>query len=285
MVLPLDQQEARLSETRAYLEDALATIPEIAVIAGTGLGDVVPPEAHLQTIPYTSIPHFPVSTVESHSGDLVRCRIGKRDVLLFRGRFHLYEGYTPADVGFPVRALAALGVQGLIITNAAGGLNPGFRAGDIMMLSDHINMTGANPLTGPHSPQWGDRFPDMSRVYSEQLRNGVRAAAARLGIALHEGVYVGVTGPCLETPAETRMFRLLGADAIGMSTVQEAIAAVQGGLNVLGFSVITNVNNPDDMQETTLDQVIGAAAAAAPRLCALVEAAVTDWPEAGRHVC
>lgn len=280
MPLPLDQQESRLAETRAYLVEIFGEIPEIAVIAGTGLGDLVPEDAHEQTIPYGDIPNFPVSTVRSHSGDLVRCRLGGRAVLLFRGRFHLYEGYAPWEVGFSVRALAAAGAKGLIITNAAGGLNPAYRAGDIMMLSDHINMTGANPLTGPHSPQWGDRFPDMSKVYAKTLRDRARADAARMGIPLHEGVYVGVSGPCLETPAETRMYRLLGADAIGMSTVQEAIAAVQGGLAVLGFSVITNVNNPDDMQETTVEQVIETAAGAAPRLAALVQAAAVGWPEA-----
>jgi len=280
MPLPLDQQEARLAETRAYLMDTLGDVPEIAIIAGTGLGDLVPEEAHEMTIPYRDIPYFPVSTVQSHSGDLVRCRLGDRNVLLFRGRFHLYEGYAPWEVGFPVKALAAAGAKGLIITNAAGGLNPSYRAGDIMMLSDHINMTGANPLTGPHSPQWGDRFPDMSKVYAKSLRDRVRGDAARLGIPLHEGVYVGVSGPCLETPAETRMYRLLGADAIGMSTVPEAIAAVQGELDILAFSVITNVNNPDNMQETTVEQVIETAANSAPWLSALIQAAVAGWPKA-----
>ena len=272
--MELERYRGQLSESCRYLAGVMPVCPKIGIIAGTGLGNLVSAAEVETEWPYGSIPNFPVSTVESHQGRLILGRVANQDVVMFQGRFHLYEGYSPWEVTFPLRVLMSCGLQTLIITNAAGGLNPEFSTGDIMVLSDHINFTGENPLAGPHDPEWGPRFPDMSAVYDERLQALAATAAADAGFSLQRGVYVGVKGPSLETPAETRLFRQIGADAIGMSTVPEAIVAVQGGLRILGLSVITNVNNPDDMAATSLADVIGVAQGAAPRLSTVIRGVV-----------
>ncbi|BBD08105.1 purine-nucleoside phosphorylase [Desulfovibrio ferrophilus] len=246
-----------------------------AIILGTGLGDWAKGLTEVQSFDYADIPGFVPSTVQSHAGKLTAALVGGCPVWLQQGRFHLYEGRTPDEVCMGVRTLAELGADNLIITNAAGALNPQFNAGGLMGISDHINFTGLSPLTGPNHDAWGDRFPDMSRAYDEALLELAHAKALELGIRLERGIYIGVTGPNLETPAETRAFRMLGADAVGMSTVLEVIAAHHMGLRVLGISCLTNKNLPDCMAETSLEEVIATAGAAANKLSKLLNSVIT----------
>jgi len=246
--------------------------PKGAVVLGTGLGDVTCALETVATIPYQDIPGFPRSTVESHAGQLLAGRLAGLPVLVWQGRFHLYEGYSPAQVCLGVRVSALLGATILVVTNAAGALDPLFSPGELLAITDHVNLTGKSPLVGPNIDDWGPRFPDMSRVYSERLLGLAVSEAMRLGIRLERGVYAGVLGPQLETPAETRMLRLLGADAVGMSTVMEVLAARHMGMEVLGLSCLVNKNLPDCMAEVTIDEVIAVAGVAGKKLSALVEA-------------
>ncbi len=232
-------------ECAQYVTSIIETQPGIGLITGTGLSDTLTGLEVLRRVDYDALPHFPKATVASHKGCLVHGRLADRDILVFQGRFHLYEGYSPREVTFPVRLLQELGVQVMILTNAAGGINLNFSAGDIMLIEDHINLTGQNPLTGPEETAWGIRFPDMTRVYDPQLRAQTAAAAAARNIVLKRGVYAGLQGPSLETPAETRYLKAIGGDAVGFSTIMEAIAGVQAGIRILGLSLITNINDPD----------------------------------------
>jgi purine-nucleoside phosphorylase len=265
------EQKQRIAEAAAFLRQHSPLRPEIGLLTGTGLGGCADHMEVEGDIAYEDIPHFPVSTVSGHRGRLRMGRLRGRPVMVFQGRFHLYEGYHPREVVFPVRLMQALGAGTFIVTNAAGGLNPVFRPGDIMRLTDHINLTGENPLVGPNEPAWGIRFPDMGRVYDAALGERARAAAQVLGWPLRSGVYAGLKGPSLETPAEIRFLTTIGADAVGLSTVQEVIAAVHAGMRILGLSVITNVNHPDRPVPATLEEIIAVADHAAPRLAALIE--------------
>ena len=249
----------------------------VGVILGTGLGRWADGLGG-QRVLYADIPGFPRSTVESHAGALIKGEVGGRQVLALSGRFHLYEGYEPDEVCLAVRALALLGVGTLIITNAAGALNPQFETGSLMVITDHVNFTGQTPLRGPNVESWGERFPDMSRVWSRSFSDIALTEAARLGQRVERGVYVQVMGPQLETPAETRMLRTLGADAVGMSTVMEAIAAHHMGVALLGISCLTNKNLPDCMGETSLAEVIAQAEKAAGRLAELLSAVIPRLP-------
>ncbi|MBM3300268.1 MAG: purine-nucleoside phosphorylase, partial [Deltaproteobacteria bacterium] len=224
-----------------------------------------------QRIPYEEIPHFSPATVESHKGDLIFGTMAGCDVVAMQGRIHYYEGYTLQQTTLPVRVMRALGARVLFVNSAAGGLNPGFEAGDLMIVTDHINLIGENPLRGLTDPRLGDRFPDMSKPYDMELVCLAEEAAADLKIAVRQGVYVGVSGPSLETRAETRMLRMLGADAVGMSTVPEVIVARQVGFRTLALAVVTNVNIPDAMEPVLTENVIANARRAEPRLAALVE--------------
>ncbi len=244
--------------------------PRVAVMAGTGLGDMAGALAAEAVVAYGDIPNFPVSTVPSHAGRWIFGRWAGQPVALLQGRLHLYEGYSPQAVTFPIRVLQALGVQTLVLTNASGGLNPAFSCGDIMVLADHINLTGANPLIGPNEDGWGPRFPDMTAAYHPTLRASAQAEAGSLGINLQTGVYAGLKGPSLETPAEMRFLRTIGADAVGFSTVMETIAAVHGGMQILAFATITNMCTPDAAQPADVDAIIAVAQSAAPRLAALI---------------
>ncbi len=248
----------------------------VGMVLGTGLGALADGLTDAWSMQYADIPGFPRSTVESHAGRLMRGRLHGRDVVLLCGRFHLYEGITPAQACMGVRLLGELGVARLILTNAAGGLSPLFRTGSLMAITDHINMTGQSPLTGANHEAWGPRFPDMSRVYSPRLLALAHKTALGLGIRLEQGIYAGLPGPQLETPAETRALRILGADAVGMSTVMEAVAARHMGLEILGLSCITNVNLPDCMAETSLPEIIAAAGRAEKTLRALITAILAD---------
>ncbi len=225
-------------------------------------------------IDYKSIPHFPVSTVESHAGKLVLGTLAGKPVAALQGRFHLYEGYSAEEVSFPVRVLARLGAKVLIVTNAAGGLNLGYRKGDLVLIEDHINFMGSGPLTGANDERVGPRFPDMSRPYSARLAGLADQAARELKISLRRGVYIGVLGPNLETRAEYRMMRSWGADLVGMSTIPEVIAGVHMGVDVLALSVVTDVCDPDHLEPVEIKEIIRIANEAGPRLDALIEKTV-----------
>lgn len=233
-----------LSEVKAaaaVVHASLQETPEIALILGSGLGILADSLEDSVTIDYADIPHFPVSTVEGHAGQLVAGKLSGKSVIVMKGRFHLYEGYSPAQVTFPIRVFKELGIRSLIVTNAAGGINLDYASGELMLIKDHLNFTGRNPLIGPNDDSFGVRFPDMSEAYSKRLRQLAHDTAAELGMTLQEGIYVGLLGPSYETPAEIRMFRTLGADAVGMSTVSEVLIARHAGLEVLGISCISNM--------------------------------------------
>lgn len=259
-----------------FLMERILRPPVVGIITGTGLGDGLPFFARSQVFDYREIPHFPVSTVQSHYGRCVVGDVNGISVIAMQGRFHLYEGYSPLEVVFPVRLMRAMGVSTLILSNAAGGLNLKFAAGDIMMIRDHINLTGENPLIGANVDEWGVRFPDMVDVYDRGLAECAGKAAEAAGFSLQAGVYVGLKGPSLETPAETRFLRQIGADAVGFSTVMEAIAAVHSGMRILGLSTITNINDPDHPQSFTVDDVIRVARETAPRISSVIGSVIRE---------
>lgn len=277
-------QPAGLFDIHAYhqrVEAATETIrtrtqlrPRLGIILGTGLGRLAAEIDVVDSIPYDEIPNFPLSTVESHQGRLLFGHLAGVPVVAMQGRFHLYEGYTPQEVTFPVRVLATFGVETLLISNAAGGMNPLYRKGDLMLFTDHINLQGANPLVGPNLDAWGPRFPDMSEPYDLELRNLAERTALDLGIKLHQGVYVAVLGPNLETRAEYRFLRLIGADVVGMSTVPETIVARHMNLRVMAISVITDECFPDALVPVSIEDVLAAAAEAEPKLTAIMKGVV-----------
>ncbi len=252
--------------------------PEVVLITGSGLAALADQAEQAHSIPYSDIPGFPRSTVEGHPGELVLGKLQGRPVAIQKGRVHFYEGYTLAQVTFPLRVLRALGAQTLIVTNAAGGVNASFRAGDIMLIVDHIGlpaMMGNNPLWGPNDPELGPRFPVMAGVYDRALRQVARRVAEQNGLALYEGIYCWLSGPTFETPAEIRFLRTIGADATGMSTVPEAIVARHAGMRVLGLSLISNeaqAEEPEgEVPAEVHQEVLAASAAAVPRLAALIK--------------
>ena len=259
-----------VTETADFLRTRLNQAPRIGLFTGTGLGESIASIPISAAYFFGDLPHFPVSTVESHPGRLLFGTIAERPVMIMQGRFHLYEGYPPRAVAFPVRVMQQLGVEYLVLTNAAGGLNLRFRPGDLMVISDHINLTGANPLVGPNEENWGVRFPDMSRAYDPRLQRLAAVGARKVQIRLQTGVYAGLKGPSLETPAEVRYLKIIGADAVGFSTVQEVIAARHAGMKILGLSTITNLSDPDAPLPATVEKIIAAARATAPKLAALI---------------
>jgi purine-nucleoside phosphorylase len=238
---------------------------------GTGLGGLAKAVKREFEIPYDQIPHFPVSTVESHAGKLLIGMVGGKRVVAMEGRFHLYEGYTLKQVTFPVRVMKALGIETLIVSNAAGGLNPQFNKGDIVLMTDHINFQGDNPLIGKNDDTMGPRFPDMFNAYDMDLRNLAIQVSIDEKIPIQKGVYVGVTGPTLETAAEYRMMRILGGDLVGMSTVPEVIVARHQGTKVLGFSVVTDMGLPDALEACSHQKIVAVAEIAGPKLSRLIE--------------
>ena len=236
-----EEYTMRLAETMSYLEEHAAAKPELAIILGSGLGAFADLVEEKQVIPYHNIPHFPISTVTGHAGRLVLGRVNGRQVMVMQGRFHYYEGYSMQEVTFPVRVMQVWGVGGLLVTNAAGGINPEFKLGDLILIKDHINLLGANPLLGPNLSALGPRFPDLSEAYDKDWRQKAAEVAKKQGIVPREGVYAALSGPNYETPAEIRYLRLIGADMVGMSTVPEVIVANHGGMRVLGISCVTNM--------------------------------------------
>ncbi len=243
--------------------------PQTAIILGTGLGSLADEITDKYEIPYQEIPNFPVSTVEGHSGKLLFGKLGNKDILAMQGRFHYYEGYSMKEVTFPIRVMRELGVTTLFVSNAAGGTNPRFSIGDLMIITDHINFFPEHPLRGKNIP-YGPRFPDMSEAYDKELVAKAKAIAAEQGFAVQEGVYLGTQGPTYETPAEYRMFRTFGADAVGMSTIPEVIVARHCGMRVFGISVITDLGVEGKIMEITHEEVQQAADKAQPRMTAIM---------------
>jgi purine-nucleoside phosphorylase len=260
-----------IQEAAAFLKKTIDFRPEAGLILGTGLGGVAERLEIVERIPYTRIPHFLESTVEGHSGNLVFGTLANRPVVVMQGRFHCYEGYSMHQITLPVRLMHALGARYLFVNSAAGGLNPLFVPGDIMVVADHLNLMGQNPLQGIADPRLGDRFPEMSCAYNREMIRIASDAALDLKIRLQSGVYAAVPGPCLETPAETRMLRILGADAVGMSTVPEVIVAAQCHMRTMVLAAITNVNLPDCMKPVSVQEVIANAAAAEPKISLLIQ--------------
>lgn len=265
--------------TMQQMTEAVATIrsrtnatPRTGIILGTGLGGLVDTMDVTTAIDYVDIPSMPTSTVTSHKGRLLFGTIDGNDVVVMQGRFHYYEGYSMQEVTFPVRVLHSLGVRTLIVSNACGGLHPLYRRGDLMLIDDHINLIGDNPLIGPNDDRLGPRFPDMSEPYSQELLGIAEREALRMSLKVHRGVYVAVAGPNLETRAEYRFLRTIGADVVGMSTVPETIVARHMGMRVLGVSIITDECFPDALAPVSLDDVLAAAATAEPHLTALTRA-------------
>ena len=276
---PLNSAQHAVREASRFIRSRLSPpvqerLPDTGVITGTGLGQAVGPLNDSVGLDTADIPHFPVSTVRSHTGRLLTGTLDGHPLMVMQGRLHLYEGYSPAQVAFPVRVMQHLGVRRLILCNAAGGMNPAFGPGALMIIRDHINLTGENPLIGPNDERWGPRFPDMTATYHAGLARLCRQAADDRGIALKSGVYAGLKGPSLETPAEIRFLKVIGADAVGFSTVMEAIAAVHAGMQLLGVSIITNINDPDCPQPATLDEIVAVAGQAAPLLGELIRSVI-----------
>ena len=266
---------AQYEEAADYIRRQTPHRPKVGLVLGSGLNPLADAVQAAQPIPYHDIPHFPQPTVEGHIGRLVLGQLAGAAVMVMQGRAQFYEGYPMQQVVFPIRVMQVLGIETLIVTNAAGGLNPSFRAGELMLIADHINlmgMAGLNPLLGPNDPELGPRFPDMSQAYDSELRQIAREVAREGDIPLHEGVYIGLGGPSFETPAEIRFLRLIGADAVGMSTVPEVTVARHGRLRVLGVSGISNVlqAEPQPGQETSHEEVLLAGQQIVPRLTALI---------------
>jgi purine-nucleoside phosphorylase len=243
---------------------------DVALILGTGLGGLASAIDVQVRVPYAAIPGFPLSTVESHAGRLLIGLLAGRRVVAMEGRFHRYEGYPLEDVAFPVRVMHALGARVLLVSNACGGMDPQWQAGDLLLISDHLNLLGGNPLTGPNDDRIGPRFPDMSTAYDPELRSLAWETARACGVTMREGVYASVAGPCLESPAEYRMLRAMGADAVGMSTVPEVIVARHEGLRVVGISVVTDMCLPDSLEPVALERILAVARQAEPALGRLV---------------
>ena len=233
--------ENRIHAAASFILARISARPTVGMVLGSGLGDFANTLEDPAVIPFSQIPNFPTPTVPGHSGALIFGRKQGKDVVVLQGRVHYYEGLSQQELTLPVRVLAAIGVRQLILTNACGGVNLAFRPGDLMLITDHINFSGSNPLIGPNLDSFGPRFPDCSDIYTSSLRSAIREKAAKNGISLREGVYAMYSGPNYETPAEIRMFRILGADVVGMSTVPEALVACQSGLQVVGISCITNM--------------------------------------------
>lgn len=266
----MNEQRKKAVETAEFLKRGIDRTPSVGIFTGTGLGDSVETMRVERRLPYHEIPNFPVSTVESHHGNLLLGTLAERSVMVLQGRFHLYEGYSAKAVTFPVRVMQEMGVKTLIITNAAGGLNPAFTEGDIMIIRDHINLTGENPLVGPNEERWGIRFPEMNHIYDTELAERAREGGREIGVELPSGVYAGLKGPSLETPAEVRFIKTIGGDAVGFSTVQEVIAGVHAGMRILGLSTLTNINDPDDPQPAKIEDIIKVAGDAAPKLNGII---------------
>lgn len=267
----MEQVVRKMEEAVQTIEEKIDVKPVVGLILGSGLGDLAEEIESPVKIKYSDIPHFPISTVAGHAGQLVIGELHGVNVLAMQGRFHFYEGYSMKEVTFPVRVMKGLGVETLVVTNACGGINASFQAGDLMVIEDHLNMTGTNPLIGPNDEKLGPRFPDMSRAYDPELIGLAEQTADRLGISIQKGVYAGISGPSFMTPAELKMLRTLGADALGMSTVPEVIVANHTGIRVLGISCVTDMAIAEELEPLTHEQVVATADRTRPKFIKLVK--------------
>ncbi len=260
----------KVIETSNYLKSKINCLPEFGIVLGSGLGNLGECIDIELAISYSEIPNFPTSTVVGHKGRLIFGKLGGKNVVAMQGRFHYYEGYSMETVAFPIRVMKQLGIRLLILSNAAGGMNPDFKIGDIMLINDHINLFPTNPLMGKNDDRFGPRFPDMSEVYSKNIISIAHRVGESLNLNLKEGVYVGTSGPTFETPAEYKYFRVIGGDAVGMSTVPEAITARHGGLPCFAVSIITDLGIADKVENVSHEEVLKAANEAEPKLTALI---------------
>ncbi|KLO23140.1 purine-nucleoside phosphorylase [Marinitoga sp. 1155] len=252
----INEYVKNVKEAAKYIKEKISNQPEIAIVLGSGLHGISEKLENSLSISYTDIPNFPVSTAPGHKGELMFGSISGKNVMLMNGRFHYYEGYTMKEVTFPIRVMQELGIKILIVTNAAGGMNPNFEVGNPCIITDQINFMGDNPLIGQNCEEWGPRFPDMSEPYDRELTEKAISVAKKLGIPVYTGVYLGITGPTFETPAELKMMRNFGADLVGMSTVPEVIVANHGGIRILGLSAVTDKAVPDELKPVTAEEVI-----------------------------
>ncbi len=260
----------QIEEAKTFIEGKISIQPKVGVICGTGMGSLADRPENLEKIPYGEIPHFPVSTVESHQGNLCFGQLGGKDTMVMQGRFHRYEGYSIQHVTFPIRVMKALGVETLIIMNAVGSVNPKIPAGSLVIVKDHINLMGENPLIGPNDERLGPRFPDMSEPYNRELISRWEKIAGEKGIKTHQGVLVAVTGPNLETAAEYRMFQIMEADCVTMSTIPEAIVAAHAGLKTVALSTVTDECYPESLKPAELEEIIKVANSREEDRCSLV---------------
>lgn len=266
----LAEKTSKINETVDFLLRKMTIKPKIAIVLGSGLGGLTDKLDVVDEISYKDIPHFPISTVKGHKGTLILGKLNHTDVVVMNGRFHYYEGYSMDAVTYPEQIFKGIGVKTVILSNAAGGMNPTFKIGDIMLIKDHINLFGTNPLLGPNDDTLGPRFPNMTEVYSHRLLELAYKKAQEFGLYLQEGVYMGVSGPCFETPSEYKMFYIMGADAVGMSTVPEAIMAHHRGVEVFALSVITDLGVVGKVMNPSHEEVLAAAAAAEPKMLKLI---------------
>lgn len=269
----------KIQQTADFIRSRVDVMPKTAIILGTGLGALVDHIDEKQYIPYTEIPNFPVSTVEGHSGNLIFGKLGNKRVMAMQGRFHFYEGYDMKQVTFPVRVMKALGIKTLFVSNAAGGMNPTFKIGDVMIITDHINLFPEHPLRGKNFNELGTRFPDMSEAYSKRLIKDALDIAKEKNIRVVQGVYVGTQGPTFETPAEYRYFHIIGGDAVGMSTVPEVIVARHGGMEVFAVSVITDLGVEGIVEKVSHEEVQRAAQGAQPKMMEIMKELVNRFKE------
>ena len=266
--------KAEVTEASDFIKTKTKIKPQVGIILGTGLGKLAEEISKEAVIPYDQIPHFPISTVESHAGRLIFGKIADNPVMAMQGRFHYYEGYSMQQITFPVRVMKHLGAHTLLVSNACGGMNPQFKPGDIMVITDHINLFGDNPLIGLNDDSLGPRFPDMSEPYTKELIELVEQIALEEKVKIQKGVYVALSGPCLETRAEYRFLRAIGADVVGMSTIPEVIVAVHSSMKVLGLSVVTDACFPDSLKPVNIQEILRVAAEAEPKLTLLMERVV-----------
>jgi len=267
----MDQLLEKINKTTVFLQGHGINGPEMGIILGTGLGKLIDEIEIVKTIDYADIPDFPVSTVEFHKGKLIYGILGDKKVLALNGRFHFYEGYTMQQITFPVRVMKSLGIRNLLVSNAGGALNPAFNKGELMLITDHINLLGDNPLIGTNYDELGTRFPDMSQPYSKALNGKIVAIAEQQQITLRQGVYVAVAGPNLETRAEYRYLRTIGGDVVGMSTIPEVLVANHMGMPVCAISVITDECDPDNLEPVNIDDILATAAMAEEDLIVIVK--------------
>jgi purine-nucleoside phosphorylase len=269
----------RINQTAGYLRERIKDLPEYGIVLGSGLGGLVKEIETTVSIPYTSIPGFPVSTVKGHGGNLIFGKLGGKNVVALQGRFHYYEGYSMQEATFPIRVMIALGIKRLILSNAAGGMNPAYQIGDIVVINDHINLMPSNPLIGKNFDELGPRFPDMSEPYQKEMVNRACEIAKSLGYRYHTGVYAGVSGPCFETPAEYRYIRTIGADIVGMSTVPEVIVGRHQGIPCFAISIVTDLGGFDEAQKVTHEEVLKVATAAEGKMTAIIKELIRTFSE------